>query len=73
MVRVSEGMDISRQSGAKHVSVLREAGLVSLTRSGREQIVSLDRTHFLLAEMFMRQMEAQWDDRLSTLTALIEA
>ena len=72
MVRLTEGMSFTRQAGAKHVFVLREAGLVALTKSGREQIVSLDRANFHLAEIFMRQMEAQWEDRLSALRTIVE-
>ncbi len=72
MIRLSEGMAFTRQAGAKHVSVLRDAGLISLSRSGREQIVSLDRTNFRVAELFIRQMEADWDDRLGTLKSLVE-
>ena len=72
MIRLSEGMTFTRQAGAKHVAVLREAGLITLSKAGREQIVSLDRTNFRVAEMFMRQMEAQWDDRLGVLKSMIE-
>jgi len=72
MVRLSEGMNFTRQAGAKHIAVLREAGLVHLTKSGREQIVSLDRKNFHLAGMFMRQMEAEWDDRLASLKMIVE-
>ena len=61
MVGLTESMTFTRQ-----------AVLVSLTRSGREQSVSLDRTNFHLAEMFIQQMGAQWDDRLSSLKALEE-
>ena len=73
MVRLCEGMNFTRQAGAKHILVLREAGLVSVTRAGRKQIVSLDRASFHLAEMFMRQMEAGWDDRLASLKASVES
>ena len=65
MVRLTEGMSFTRQAGAKHV-------FVALTKSGREQIVSLDRANFHLAEIFMRQMEAQWEDRLSALRTIVE-
>jgi DNA-binding transcriptional ArsR family regulator len=72
IVRLTDGMEFSRQAGAKHVGVLREAGLVSLRRAGREQIVSLEPANLHLSRMFMRQMEEAWDDRLARLTAMIE-
>ena len=73
IVRLMEGMEFSRQAGAKHVGVLREAGLVSLRRAGREQIVSLEPSNLHLSQMFMRQMEETWEDRLGRLTAIVEA
>jgi len=71
IVRLVEGMEFSRQAGAKHVGVLREAGLVSLRRAGREQIVSLEPSNLHLSQMFMRQMEETWDERLSRLASML--
>jgi DNA-binding transcriptional ArsR family regulator len=67
MVRLIEGMPFSRQAGAKHVGVLRSAGLISIGRQGREQLVSLERDNFHLSQMFMKQMEEGWDARLERL------
>jgi DNA-binding transcriptional ArsR family regulator len=67
MVRLTEGMEFTRQAGARHVTVLRDAGLVSLNRKGREQVISLERHNLHLSQMFMKQMEETWDDRLAKL------
>ena len=72
MVRLTEGMEFTRQAGARHVSVLRDAGLVSVLKQGREQVISLDRQNLHLTQMFMRQMEEGWDDRLALLKAQVE-
>lgn len=71
MVRLTEGMDFTRQAGARHVGVLREAGLISLRKKGREQVISLERHNLHLTQMFMRQMEEGWDDRLVRLQSLV--
>ena len=71
MVRLTEGMEFTRQAGARHVGVLRDAGLVSLTRRGREQVISLERDNLHLTQIFMKQMEEGWDDRLSKLQELL--
>lgn len=51
------GMAMSRQAVAKHVAVLRDAGLVELSSSGRTTIHHLDRT--ALAEA------RRWIDRIA--------
>ena len=71
MVRLTEGMDFTRQAGARHVGVLRDAGLISLTRKGREQVISLERNNLHLTQMFMKQMEEGWDERLSRLEQIL--
>ncbi len=72
MVRLIEGMAFSRQAGAKHVAVLREAGLVTHEKRGREQLISLERHNLHLTRMFMKQIEEGWDDRLSMLQEIVE-
>ncbi len=67
-----EGLGFTRQAGAKPVTVLRKAGLVPVTKSGREQVFSLDRANFHLTELFAPQKEADWDDRVSALRAIVE-
>ncbi len=71
MVRLTEGMEFTRQAGARHVNVLRNAGLVSLTRRGREQVISLEKHNLHLTQMFMKHMEESWDGRLSKLQELL--
>ncbi len=63
-----EGLDMTRQAVAKHLSVLEEANLVSWTRQGREKL------HFInpvpineIAERWIRKFERR---HLSTLSAL---
>ncbi len=73
MVKLTEGMPISRQAGAKHLRVLSDVGLVSLIRTGREKRVSLESKNVHLGQMFMRQMEQGWDDRLGMLADHLSA
>lgn len=46
---INLGHSLSRQAVAKHVTVLRDAGLVQLTTSGRTTIHHLDPTRLLEA------------------------
>ncbi len=71
MARLTAGMPFSRQGGAKHLAVLTSAGLISVERRGREKLVSLERHNLHLTQMFLKQMELGWDDRLARLEARI--
>lgn len=47
---INRGHSLSRQAVAKHISVLRDAGLVELTTSGRTTIHHLDPTRLVEAQ-----------------------
>ena len=72
MGKLTEGLSISRQAGAKHIDILKEVGLVSLRKIGRDQVVELQRENLRLTRMYMAQLEATWDDRLDLLKTLAE-
>jgi DNA-binding transcriptional ArsR family regulator len=64
---LSDGLPISRQAVAKHLGLLRDAGLVAGDRAGRE-------THFVavgapLGDLaaWAEQTGRRWDDRLARL------
>ncbi len=67
MARLTDGMPFTRQGGAKHLGVLTSVGLISVQRRGREKLVSLERENFHLSQMFLKQMELGWDERLAKL------
>jgi DNA-binding transcriptional ArsR family regulator len=64
---LSDGLPISRQAVAKHLGLLRDAGLVVADRAGRE-------THFVAVSASLEDLAAwaeqtgrRWDDRLARL------
>lgn len=64
---LSDGLPISRQAVAKHLGLLRNAGLVVADRAGRE-------THFVAVGASLEDLGAwaeqtgrRWDDRLARL------
>jgi DNA-binding transcriptional ArsR family regulator len=71
MVQLVKGLPFTRQAGARHVSVLVDAGLASVAKQGREQIVSLEKQNLHLTRMFIKQMEEGWDDRLARLEEFV--
>jgi DNA-binding transcriptional ArsR family regulator len=64
---LSDGLPISRQAVAKHLGLLRDAGLVVADRAGREtQFVAVGAPLEDLAA-WAEQTGRRWDDRLARL------
>ena len=60
-------LPISRQAVAKHLAVLREAGLVVHERAGREARFTATLAPLAEAERWLQATGASWDDRLARL------
>jgi DNA-binding transcriptional ArsR family regulator len=52
---------------AKHLDVLEKAGLITKTRHGKEQIVSIDPKALEKANDYLEDYRRLWDDRLDAL------
>jgi DNA-binding transcriptional ArsR family regulator len=59
--RLAHGFDVSRPAIAKHLKVLREAGLVQVVRTGRNQVYSLDPAGSRRVETIFRELNALWE------------
>ncbi len=71
--QLSTAYPISRQGVLKHLHVLRDAGLVTTQRSGREARYSLAPEPMDDAIRWMREVGAIWDARLGRLKTFVEA
>jgi DNA-binding transcriptional ArsR family regulator len=60
-------LPVSRQAVAKHLAVLREAGLASVQREGREARYRFTPAPMLDAAAWMAETGARWDGRLERL------
>ena len=67
---VAAELPVSRQAVAKHLAVLREAGLVVHERAGREAHFTARLAALADAEGWLRQAGEAWDDRLRRLEVL---
>ena len=67
---VAAGMPVSRQAVAKHLAVLRDAGLVVHERAGREARFTAALAPLAEAEGWLRNAGEAWDDRLQRLQDL---
>ncbi len=63
---------ITRQGILKHLNVLEDAGLVAVQQHGREKRYSLTPEPLKDVDAWIKQISAQWDERLLRLKAFIE-
>ena len=69
---VAADLPVSRQAVAKHLAVLREAGLVAHERAGREARFTATLAPLADAEGWLRGAGAAWDARLQRLQELAD-
>ena len=69
---LAHGRSITRQGVTKHLDVLAAAGLIRVTRRGRERIHEVDPEPLRQLADFLAPYAAAWDDRLSRLTHHLE-
>ena len=72
IVRLSEGIDVTRQAITKHLQALADAGLVRDRKDGRERIFELKVRRLAVARRELDRISAQWDSALERLRAFVE-
>jgi DNA-binding transcriptional ArsR family regulator len=72
IVRLTDGVKVSRQAVTKHLHALAEVGLVHSAREGRERIWKLETARLAEAHRYLDQISTQWDDAIDRLRALVE-
>jgi DNA-binding transcriptional ArsR family regulator len=72
IVRLTDGVKVSRQAVTKHLHALADAGLVRSTRDGRERIWEIQTAPLAEAHRYLDQISAQWDQAIDRLRALVE-
>lgn len=70
--QLAEGYPITRQGIVKHLHVLRDAGLVTTRKHGREARYSLATDPLAQASRWIRDVTTIWDQRLLRLKAFVE-
>ena len=66
-------LPVTRQAVAKHLASLYEAGLVEVSRSGREARYALTPGPLTGAVAWIEQVGTQWDERLAALKRHLDA
>jgi DNA-binding transcriptional ArsR family regulator len=69
---LASSLPISRQAVAKHLGLLREAGLVNRRRHGRETLFALEPRSLAEAAAWLEAIGAEWEQSLGRLRRLLE-
>lgn len=72
IVALAADTRLTRQAVTKHLDVLKQAGLVSRCRSGRETRFAFRPEPMAQARDFLDSIAAQWEDALARLKAHVE-
>ena len=70
--QLAAGLPVTRQAVAKHLTALREAGLVESRRHGRETLYRVNAEPLDAAAAWIVRVGGEWDVRLERLRALVE-
>jgi DNA-binding transcriptional ArsR family regulator len=65
--QLASELPVTRQAVAKHLSALREAGLVDSRRQGRETLYHLNADPLDAAAAWIMRVGGEWDERLERL------
>lgn len=69
---IADNFDMTRPAVAKHLAILREGGLITVTQRGRERINALNPQGLKTAADWIGHFESFWDERLAKLKQLVE-
>ncbi|MEM7165627.1 MAG: metalloregulator ArsR/SmtB family transcription factor [Planctomycetota bacterium] len=72
IVQLAAGLDLTRQGVTKHLQVLKQAGVVSCQRIGRESRVEIRPGPIEKARDYLTRASAQWDEAIDRLRAAVE-
>jgi DNA-binding transcriptional ArsR family regulator len=72
IAKLTEGSRVTRQAISKHLRVMEDAGLVRVSRNGRETVWELETRRLEEARRCLDEISRQWDGALERLRAFVE-
>ncbi|WP_240755169.1 metalloregulator ArsR/SmtB family transcription factor [Pedobacter sp. SYP-B3415] len=69
---VAAAFDISRPAISKHIKILSECGLVTISRKGRERICRADLGQLHDVAEWVNQYQKMWNTKLDALGSFLE-
>ena len=72
IAKLTEGTDVTRQAVSKHLRLMEDAGLVRVSREGREAVWELEARRLEDAHRYLDLVSRQWDQALERLQRFVE-
>ena len=63
---VAEKFDVSRPAISKHLKILRECGIIAITKQGRERFCQIQPRNLIPAFLWIEQYRNLWEDKLDS-------
>lgn len=70
---LAEQFDVTLSAVSQHIRILREAGLVTVRKAGRERVYTLNAAPLQSVSEWLRFYEPFWNDRLAALGTYLDA
>ena len=69
---LAEQFDMSRQAVSLHVKILKECGMISIIREGRERYCELEPAKLAEVDDWLKPFRQLWEQRLNRLDQVLE-
>jgi DNA-binding transcriptional ArsR family regulator len=73
IVKLADGVPLSRQAVTKHLYALQSAGLVHCNGAGRGSVWEIRTRRLIELSGYLNQISGQWDQALSRLRTIVES
>jgi len=70
---LAQGLPVSRQAVAKHLTVLRSAGLVVSRKEGRDVRFAVRTRELMQTAAWLAALATEWEDRLAAIRRIAES
>ena len=72
VLQLADGLNLTRQGVTKHLHVLKQAGVVSSERIGRQTKFTIRPDPIAKARDYLTRASAQWDEAIERLKVVVE-
>ncbi|WP_240486165.1 ArsR/SmtB family transcription factor [Aquimarina atlantica] len=63
---VAQKFDVSRPAISKHLKILKECGIITINKQGRERLCQIQPKNLIPAFLWIEQYRNLWEDRLDS-------
>lgn len=63
---VAQKFDVSRPAISKHLKILKECGIITINKQGRERFCQIQPKNLIPAFLWIEQYQNLWEDRLDS-------